>query len=191
MLSGTWIDPPPSILETYFWDYPLYITLLSIFFLNAINPTWDSSYLLEIHFCSMTKGCKTKSWMCSSCQMWTPPVIHQFELTMPSILKKQRAGIKLALLHGVRVIKNISSIVQNCGTHVYGTIQDHKVFSAATAVLFHRNSQYFQLDQYSKSSCFCCARGCSMKFHSKHNHIILQSEIMRLTSHAETGRCCL
>lgn len=86
-----------------------------------------------------------RGWTHSSRQIWADPVIQQFELTMLPVFEKQREGVKRVRLHGDRLVKDISSKTQNCGP---GIFQDHKILSSAKAILFHRNSQYFQLDQY-------------------------------------------
>lgn len=58
-----------------------------------------------------------RGWV-RSCQIWAEPVIQQFELKMLLVFREHRTGIKLVPLHGDRLVKDISSKTQKCGSGV-------------------------------------------------------------------------
>lgn len=91
----------------------------------------------------ISQGCMKRSWTHSSCQMWTGLIIQQFELMMLPVFQKHRAGTELVPLHGIRVLKDIPSKTQNCGSAVF---QKHMILFWTKPMLFHGNLHHFHLD---------------------------------------------
>lgn len=166
---------------------PLNSVLVLFFFFFFFLLGWESGK-------ANSKECISRSWMCSSCQVWTEPAIQKLEFIMSPVLNismEQKLnwyfsmGTDWSRTFPVRP-RTVDLIYLGQSKIIGISLQLQLYYFTETPSTSNLLCIWLTLLQTLLSS----ATGCTRKFHSRGIHTDNQLETS-LTVHAETGKYCL